>query len=300
MTPVFLSDLNGKRGILNHNSDRVGAVVGSEGSGKSNWGLDAFELWYELTGRVVTKEDIAFVPSNQQAFGEAVMKAKKTQMIMSDEGALMSYSRQGMSASNTTVNKFLMTCREEGFYILVMIPNILDLDSYIRKNRLTFLVCMLPGYRYAYFSRKRLRMLLPKIAMASKNNEHPNPMAMGVLPNFVGRFPEYNGILKEQYNINKKAAMLKIRSEMQQLFSGQPKDQEGLTETQRKHLWLYKQGFNGKSIAAIMDCSTSNVSDIKTAIRKAGIKIDTSELKNASDFEIADARKQLREIDFGI
>lgn len=297
MTPVFKSDLNGKRGIISHNADRVVGIVGYEGSGKSTLGLDFFELWSEINGRTVVVDDIKNICSNQIMLGDCAVASKKTDMIVIDEGALMSYSRQGMSQSNTTVNKFLMTCREEGFYILIMIPNILDLDSYIRKNRLSALIVILPNYKFAYFSRKRCRQLMPKISFSSRNNEHPDPMKMGVLPNFVSRFPKYEGVLLEPYKANKKATMLKIREEMRDLFNGQlgKKEAQELTVQQKKFLWLHRQGFSNKGIAKILDCSQSNVSSFAKSVKKTGVILDYQDKREASDFEIADARKQIRD-----
>jgi DNA-binding CsgD family transcriptional regulator len=297
MRPIFEADLNGRRGMISHESDRVIAVVGSEGSGKSTWGLNAFELWGEVIGKPITADDIKFICSNSKAFGQAALDAKKLQMIIPDEGALMSYSRQGMSQSNTTVNKFLMTCREEGFYVVVMIPNIMDLDSYIRKNRLTALVVILPNYRFAYFSRNRIRKLLPKIAVASKNNEYPNPMTQGVAPNFTCKFTKYTGVLLEPYKANKKVAMQQMRQEMRDLFTGEKKsaDKQTLTDQQQKVLFLSNMNYNLKSIGAILNITASSVHAHLTAIKKHGMIVTKSETQSASNFEIADAKRMIAE-----
>lgn len=269
-TPLLEKDLNGKRGILSHNADRVVCVVGYEGMGKSNCGLELYETWGEVNSRKVTEADIKFIASDPQTLGAAVRDAKKTDMIVIDEGALMSYSRQGMTKSNTTVNQFLMTCRAEGFYIVIMIPNILDLDAYIRKTRISALIVMLPGYRCAYYSRKRCRQLIAKLSFMSKNNLFPDPSHTRIKPNFVCKVPYYDGVLREPYDKRKSDSMKKVREMLYNQFDTDApgkKKKSILTLKQQKVKEYLDSGFEQQEVARLMGVSQAAISYTAKRIR---------------------------------
>lgn len=208
---IFKSDLDGERGMRTHNADRIIGIVGSEGSGKSTLLLIYFEEWYKFLGKKVTEEMIEQICSNEEDFANVLPKVEEYDLIGLDEAVLSSYSRTSVSQGNVITNKFLMTCRGLKLKIPLLIPNILDLDSYIRTKRLTACYFVLPGYKVAYFSRKKLRTVLPKLAEQAKQGKYPDPMKCGVFPNFIAKFGKYDGILAKAYEAKKKAGMEKVK-----------------------------------------------------------------------------------------
>lgn len=196
---VYANDWEGSRGIKSRGADRLTATIGYEGTGKSNFALICLEEWYKATGRQVTPELVKQITATPEEFAISLLQSKPYDMLMVDEGVLMSYARKGMSESNVQVNKMLMVCRGKHFYFNILIPNFLDLDSYIRKNRVSSIWVMMPNYMVAYFSRKRVHKLIGRMAYTSRGGNHADPLKLGIKPNFVAKVPLYEGILAEPY-----------------------------------------------------------------------------------------------------
>jgi hypothetical protein len=148
---IFESDLNGSRGMRSCDADRVVGIIGSEGSGKSNLSLFLLDTWFTKIKRQFSEEHIKYVCSNEQDFADILSDEdfKKYDMVSLDEAVLMAYSRTGLSSMNVNTNKFLMTCRGLNAYFLILCPNLLDLDSYLRKTRLSAVWIILPKHRVA-------------------------------------------------------------------------------------------------------------------------------------------------------
>lgn len=199
---VYESDLNGTRGIKSRGADRVSALVGYEGAGKSNFGLVKLLAWYDFIGKKLTAKELSMqISAKPEEFARIITTSKAYDMIMVDEGVLITYGRNAMSDVSKNINTLLMVCRAKHFYIDILIPNFLDLDTYVRKNRVTSLWVMLPDYRVAYFSKKRVRKLLGKMAFDNRSGHHADPMKQGVLPNFIATVPLCDNVeLVEAYN----------------------------------------------------------------------------------------------------
>jgi Trp operon repressor len=196
---VFQNDWDGSRGIKSRGADRLTATVGYEGTGKSNFALICMEEWYKVRGIESSLELVKQITATPEEFAISLIQSQPYDMLMVDEGVLMSYARKGMSESNVQVNKMLMVCRGKHFYFNILIPNFLDLDSYIRKNRVSSIWVMMPNYMVAYFSRKRVHKLIGRMAYTSRGGNHADPLKLGIKPNFVARVPLYEGILAEPY-----------------------------------------------------------------------------------------------------
>lgn len=245
---IFKSDLDGTRGIRTNNSDRIIGIVGGEGSGKSTLGLIYTEAWYKYLEQEVTETLINNICSNEEDFANILPKVKKYDLIALDEAVLSSYSRTSISQTNVVTNKFLMTCRGLNLKILLLIPNILDLDSYIRKTRLSACYFVLPNYKVAYFSRKRLRTLLPKMAEMSKQGKFPDPMKCGVFPNFVAKFEKYTGILEKPYNAKKEAGMEKVKQMLLDSIDAQQRQANGMGTSKGQDAMKHK---NNKEVSPL-------------------------------------------------
>lgn len=271
---VYKSDLDGTRGMRTQNADRCVAVMGYEGSGKSNLGLCMFDHWYETLGKKVNPEDLKYFCADGEMFGRAVKDAEYLQMIALDEGALISYSRQGMSQSNVLVNQLLMTIRGEGYYFLIMIPHVLDLDSYIRKNRLSGLIVCTPDRHFAYYSRQRLRKMMPRLNIMARNNEYPEVQKTGIFPNFVSKFPRYDGVFAEEYLKRKKDGMKKMREKIFQQFTKESQtttSKNKLTELQTRVMELRSQGLTQEQVAKRMKITRETVQGHEARAKKKQI-----------------------------
>lgn len=196
---VYKNDWEGSRGIKSKGADRLTATVGYEGTGKSNFALICLEEWYSAMGISPSDKLVSQITATPEEFANCLIQSKPYDMLMVDEGVLMSYARKGMSESNVQVNKMLMVCRGKHFYFNILIPNFLDLDSYIRKNRVSSIWVMMPNYMVAYFSRKRVHKLIGRMAYTSRGGNHADPLKLGVRPNFIAKVPLYTGVLAEPY-----------------------------------------------------------------------------------------------------
>lgn len=209
---VYESDYNGTRGMKSRNADRVIVTLGYEGMGKSNFSLIAMDEWYKFIDKPMTAKQLAQqVCAKPQEFARAIKESQEYDHIIIDEGVLLSYGRNAMSDVSKHINTLLMVCRAKKFYINILIPNLLDLDTYIRKNRVTALWVMLPNYRVAYFSKRRVRKLLFKMAFTSRNGGHADPMTQGVYPNFTAKvYLCDNTELVKEYGLIKQANMSQV------------------------------------------------------------------------------------------
>jgi hypothetical protein len=274
---VFDSDLDGTRGMRSCDADRVVGIIGSEGSGKSNLSLYFLEKWFTKLKRQFSEENIKYVCSNEQDFAEILSddEFKKYDMVSLDEAVLMSYSRTGLSAMNVNTNKFLMTCRGLNAYFLILCPNLLDLDSYLRKTRLSAVWIILPKHRVAYFSRKRLRMLLPRMADASRSGNYPDPMKCGIRPNFVAGFKKYEGVIAKAYAERKRKGMDIVKKTLiesiKNFDKNKPKEPKMMNENSlvAKVKRGMEQNLSPQEMAKLYGANLASVYNTRNRLKKA-------------------------------
>ena len=272
---LYASDWEGSRGIKSRGADRVVATVGYEGSGKSNFALICLEEWYKFIGQGDRKDLVNQITATPEEFAKCLTSSKEYDMLMVDEGVLMSYARKGMSEGNVHVNNMLMVCRGKHFYFNILIPNFLDLDSYIRKNRVSGLWVMLPNFHVAYFSRKRIHQLLAKMAFQSRNGHHADPMKLGVKPNCVAKVPRYDGALAAAYDKIKQNNMNQVIESLSNVLTKtkgknveKPKTIDRLERAIQEDLQLGKKP---QEIAASRNVSKNTVYGKMSSLRSKGI-----------------------------
>lgn len=277
---VYESDLNGTRGIKSRSADRVVATIGYEGAGKSNFSLIAMEEWYKFTENNLKAEELAKqISAKPSEFARIIKTSKALDYIMVDEGVLLAYGRNAMSDVSKNINTLLMVCRAKHFYINILIPNLLDLDTYLRKNRITAIWVMLPNWRVAYFSKRRVRKLLGKMAFMNRSGEHADPMKQGILPNFVATVPMCdNEELVKLYTAIKESNMNQVidttvDSIMKDKDNGtKPKKGVELTPIQARIVKMRDEGLSQKEIAIKLKIDNSAISRYeKVARRKLAI-----------------------------
>jgi len=200
---ILRDALDGKRGIRTADKDRVFAIMGYEGTGKSHFLLNCFEYWLKLLKLDVNPEYIKYIGDNKKTFIEGLRDAPRYMMVGHDEAGKDLYARSAMSTFNKDLNIAYQVIRGKNLATFLVLPNILDLDTFFRKRRVTELFVIYKTGKVAYFTKKRLRVLLPKMQEAAKYNDDPDPMNMGIKPLFIDSFPKYEGILLEPY-LNRK------------------------------------------------------------------------------------------------
>lgn len=268
---VYESDYNGSRGMKSKSADRVIVTLGYEGTGKSNFALIALDKWYKHINKPMTPQQLAKqISAKPQEFARAIKESQEYDHIVIDEGVLLSYGRNAMSDVSKHINTLLMVCRAKKFYINILIPNFLDLDTYIRKNRVTALWVMLSGYRVAYFSKRRVRKLLIKMAYTNRGGGHADPMKQGIYPNFVAKVPLCdNTELVEEYGKIKQANMSAVIESTAEAILG-AKDQTNVKKNKPdmekayydQVLKLRKEGMNKHQIRKELAISLETINQI--------------------------------------
>jgi hypothetical protein len=195
---VLAIDLDGKNGIRPKNKDRVTIITGYEGMGKSTLALHIFEIWFNLLNIPITKELIEFFGDNQKNFIIALNSAPRYYMVVHDEAGKDVYTRNAMSSFSRDLNVAYQVIRGANLHTLLLIPNILDIDSFFRKRRVTQCFHVYKEGCVAYYSKKRLKKILPAIYKMGINNDDVNLLSAGA-PLFYDTFPMYEGVLKDFY-----------------------------------------------------------------------------------------------------
>lgn len=195
-------DLDGRNGVRSKDKDRVSVITGYEGTGKSNLMLWMFTIWNELLGNQIDESYITYIGDNRITFIKGLNSVPRYGMVAHDEAGKDLYSRKSMSSFNTDLNMAYMVIRGSNLHTILIIPNLLDLDTFFRKRRVKCLYHVFDTGVYAYFSRVRLNNLLPKLQYASKYSDNPDIMSLAqgkASPNFIDDFPKYKGVLLNPY-----------------------------------------------------------------------------------------------------
>lgn len=207
---VLHLDLDGKKGIRSKNKDRVTLITGYEGSGKSTFALHLFEAWYNILDQKISIDLINLFSDNQKGFVTALNTAQKYQMVVHDEAGKDLYSRNAMSSFSKDLNVAYQVIRGSNLHTVLILPHILDLDSFFRKRRVTQLFHVYEEGKIAYFTKKRLRQMMPKLIKMAQKNEEPDPLLAGN-PLFFDTFGQYFGIFEQKYLENKQKNIQEIK-----------------------------------------------------------------------------------------
>lgn len=200
---VLNLDLSGKNGIKTKNKDRVTIVTGYEGVGKSTFVLHLFEHWFKLLNIPLTHDLITYFGDNQKTFISALNTAPQYYMVVHDEAGKDLYTRNAMSTFTKDLNVAYQVIRGANLHTILIIPHILDLDSFFRRRRITQCFHVYGEGKVAYFTKKRLRQLMPKITKMAQNSDDIDLLSVGQ-PLFLDTFGKYEGIFLKDYLERKK------------------------------------------------------------------------------------------------
>lgn len=154
-------------------------VDGKEGSGKST-------LAMQIGKYIDPSLDLKRVVFSPEDFREAILKAKKGQVIIYDEAFTGFSSRNSLSPVNRVLVSLAMQMRQKNLCIIIVLPTIFLLDRYIAIFRAKALIHVYEskgrrGYFKLYNTSKKKHLLLRGAKTMSYNLK-------GLYTNFRGRF----------------------------------------------------------------------------------------------------------------
>ena len=174
---------NVRKRLLEKDQDFVLVVDGREGVGKSSLAL-------HIATYFDPKFNVDKICFNISDFKKQLFKSKRGGCILIDEGALLAMSRNAMTSDNREFMKIMTICRKFNQLIIICIPNINIIDSYIRNHRVAALVRVTKLARYAIYSKKKLNSV----------RKHPHSSKLIYpRPNIRESFPKFNGELWPKY-----------------------------------------------------------------------------------------------------
>ena len=188
--------------------DRLLLVDGGEGAGKSTLG-------FQIGKYIDPTLDLSRVCFNASEFREAILKAKKGQVVIYDEAFTGLSSRSSLSSVNRVLVALMMQMRQQNLCVIVILPTFFLLDKYAAIFRSTVLIHVyrtkgIRGY-FKVFNRK-LKTLL--YLFGSKTyNYSPNigtRRKKKLFTRFKGRF--YGIFALGDEDIEKKYRDLKMKA----------------------------------------------------------------------------------------
>jgi hypothetical protein len=219
--------------------DRLVAICGYEGSGKSYLALDLFEEYYDNVLKVPKNLEIfKYFCSTDVDWALALDKArnKPYYMIAHDEAINILYSKEGATKKNKEVNKLFKKIRGKRFYYLMCIPQPQRIDKEVREERLRMLLFVFKhkGQRWvAVYTKTRLDTVLPELhrminSTAKDVKKRPNILDCETAPAVICRIPEYKGRFLDMYAPQKESHMDETIDEVKEVIVGKvsKKDQK--------------------------------------------------------------------------
>lgn len=199
--------------------DCVLVIDGHEGSGKSTLAMQIGKF----ADPTLSLERIVFGPDQ---FREAILKAKKGQVIIYDEAFTGFSSRNSLSPINKVLVSLAMQMRQKNLFIIIVLPTIFLLDKYMAMFRTKALIHVFEnkgvrGYFRIYNREKKKWLILRGAKTMSYKHK-------GLYTKFNGRFYGKFAIgppeVEEGYRKNKETAL--ADSEKTSMTSAQVKFRE--------------------------------------------------------------------------
>jgi len=186
--------------VTKKDSDWFWIVDGGEGAGKS---VFSFQL-AKVLDNDFNLDKVAMTPKE---FTRAVLKAKKGDCVVFDEGFTGLSSRASLTEINRLMVSLMMEMRQKNLFIIVVMPTIFMLDRYIALFRAKglFHIYLKNGKRgrWVYFNNKKKKLLY---IYGKKLFSYAKPRSK-----FRGKFLNQYMVNEEAYR-EKKAKALKEKS----------------------------------------------------------------------------------------
>ena len=183
--------------------DYVFVVDGEEGSGKS---VLAQQLAYFCSDGNFDVDNICFTP---EQFRDAILKAPKYSAVIFDEAFRGLSSRGAMGATNKAIVTMMSEIRQKNLFVFIVLPNVWDLDAYVRLHRLKGLIHVYVdekrdrGY-FRFYSKQKMLLFL-----ADYKNRYKHPSTS----TFYGRFTNTYPLDEKAYRKKKHEALGNISEE---------------------------------------------------------------------------------------
>lgn len=202
--------------------DTVYAIVGGEGTGKTNLGLHIITEY---------KQDVTIdsVGLDIPDFITALYTSGQGDPVDFDEAGDGLNSRDGMSFLNKDLIKAYMVCRGKNLFTVLVLPDFFMLDTYFRKHRVKALLWITERGKYNFYDKEKIKVIIDKGEKTKNINVIP--------PLYKGWFSKYEGPLLEAY-LKKKSN--KIKSTMDNLYFTYVSDKK---LTQRQACKILNVGF---------------------------------------------------------
>ena len=184
--------------IHKKDNDWVWIVDGGEGTGKSVFTMQLAKV----LDPTFCLERVCMTPDD---FTKAVIKAKKGEAVVFDEGFTGLSSRASLSEINRLIVSLMMEMRQKNLFVVIVMPTIFLLDRYVALFRAKglFHIYTKSGTRgrWVYFNNKNKKLLY---ILGKKLFSYAKPRSK-----FRGRFRDQYTINEQEYRNKKAEALIK-------------------------------------------------------------------------------------------
>lgn len=199
MDPFLKVQLDNVRKAVRRDDDFVGIVDGMERAGKSVFGM---HLAHYLSGGNLKLKNVVF---DAEDFIYRVRGADKYDAIVFDEAFRGGSWRQAMSKISNALTQVMMEMGQKNLFIIIIIPDALELSSYIKfhRSKVLFHVYKYKGHRgfWKAWAGAKKKELLHKA-------KTKRTYMVGVRMTCGGRFPNHYCVNEENYREKKSKAFL--------------------------------------------------------------------------------------------
>lgn len=220
-----------------HGHDSVFIIAGLEGIGKST-----LELW----AHEYLKGKQANICLDKEDMFRALGSIEDKEVLSFDEAGDGLFSRDFSSNVNKTLVKTFMIIRAKRLITFLVLPSFFLLDVYFRRHRVRGLFYVYRRGRVMFFDREQIQKI---IAIGEKYQK-----ISGTKPLFYDNFPNYKGVLLEEY-LKKKD--IKIKETLKNLQATMKV--RGGTIREQIHEFI-KAGKRTTDIAKILNIAPSDIS----------------------------------------
>jgi len=199
---------------LKNNFDCITIITGYEGSGKSVLGS-------QIATTVSPEFHKGLVGYDPEDLARMVKDLKKGDTIWLDEGGLFLFSRDANKGANKILIKFLTICRQLNVHVIICVPNMFILDTYLRDHRIKRLFHIVKNRKAFVLFNKEAISFLNYHGKSIKNVNLGFKYVMendAIIGSWTGDFGTTDSFSELDYIECKTANMKKFADEMQVLL----------------------------------------------------------------------------------
>lgn len=192
--------------------DNVWIITGDEGKGKTNLGLNLFDIWYTKLYGNVLPELIKYIGLDLKQFIQGFRELKQFEMIIYDEAGELSSMRM-MDKFNYAVTQSYQVVRGANLFSILILPDVFYLNPFFSMRRARGLLHVYERGKFAFWNKTRMQSLI------EINRKYKRKSIWRVKPLFHDHYPKYSGPLLEAYTQKKKEKLEGVREKLyQKLF----------------------------------------------------------------------------------